>query len=128
MKKMNAISDFETSKLIVELRTEKGMNQAELRRAINIPQTTLVNYERGERKVSIEWLAIFADFFNVSIEYLLGLTKIKNGCRFCDDVFVDDNETIKCGELCRKARKLTPNQKNLINNLINEFFENADNT
>lgn len=57
-----------------ELRKEKGMTQKELGTIANVSDRSIGFYESGERDPDTETIKIFADFFNVSIDYLLGRT------------------------------------------------------
>ena len=41
---------------------------------LNISQNTISRYETGERQADYKTLILFADYFNVSIDYLLGRT------------------------------------------------------
>lgn len=53
------------------LREEKQMLQGELAEILEVSQKTISNYETGERDMSTETLTKLAEFFNVSIDYLL---------------------------------------------------------
>lgn len=55
-----------------ELRLESGLKRSELAQALGIHQNTLANYENETRQAPYEFLIIFADYFDVSIDYLLG--------------------------------------------------------
>lgn len=59
-----------------KLRINKHMTQDELGEIFNPPlaQSTIGTYERGIRQPSLENLIIISNYFNVSIDYLLGLT------------------------------------------------------
>lgn len=57
---------------IKELRESKGINMKEAARLLGIPYTTYVNYEKGLREPTSEMLIQIADFYNVSIDYLVG--------------------------------------------------------
>ena len=57
-----------------ELRTQKGISQLKLALAINTNQNTISRYETGEREPGINELIKIADYFNVSIDYLLERT------------------------------------------------------
>lgn len=57
---------------IKELRESKGINMKETARLLGIPYTTYVNYEKGLREPTSEMLIQIADFYNVSIDYLVG--------------------------------------------------------
>ena len=56
-----------------ELRKDKGLTQADLAKVINTNQSQYGKYENGKTSLSIENSKILADFFGVSIPYLLGL-------------------------------------------------------
>ncbi|MCW4359520.1 helix-turn-helix domain-containing protein [Bacillus altitudinis] len=59
-------------KRIRELRKEKGMTLRELSEELNIPFTTLGNYEREDRQPRFDTLKAIADYFQVTIDYLTG--------------------------------------------------------
>ena len=61
-----------------QIREEKGLSQNELAKKINMTQQRISSYEKGIREPDIETLKILADFFNVSIDYLLGKTDKRN--------------------------------------------------
>ena len=54
------------------LREDSGLSQSELAKLIQISKSSINMYERGEREPKFETLEIIADYFNVSIGYLLG--------------------------------------------------------
>ena len=57
-----------------KLRIEKQLLQSDIAKLINKSERTVGFYETGERDMNTETLSILADFFNVSIDYLLGRT------------------------------------------------------
>lgn len=61
-----------------ELRIEKGLLQSDIAKIIDKSERTVGFYETGERDMNTETLAILADFFNCSIDYLLGKSDIRN--------------------------------------------------
>ncbi len=66
------------SKRLIYLRDKKGITQQELADNLNITRQSLSLYEKAERTINIELLAKIADFFNVSTDYLLGLSLFLN--------------------------------------------------
>lgn len=56
---------------IKELRLEKGINMAQVAKELDIPYTTYVNYEKGDREPNSEMLVLLANYFNVSVDYLI---------------------------------------------------------
>lgn len=55
-----------------ELRQEKKLSQKELAKDIGVHYRTLQNWENGESQIKSEKIQQFADFFGVSVGYLLG--------------------------------------------------------
>ena len=55
-----------------ELREYYGMTQAEVAECLNFSSAAISNYECGEREPGIEELVLLADFFQVSLDYLVG--------------------------------------------------------
>ena len=56
-----------------ELRIEKGMGQVELAQAINVSKGIISLWENGLREPKLSNLITLANFFEVSIDYLVGL-------------------------------------------------------
>ena len=55
-----------------ELREAKGLYQKDVAAAIGVDRTTYVKYERGTSEPSYNILSKLAEYFNVSVDYLLG--------------------------------------------------------
>lgn len=60
---------------IRDLREDKDLSQAELADLLNVSQTTYSRYETGKLDIPSQSLIKLAKFYNVSVDYLLGLTK-----------------------------------------------------
>ncbi len=58
-------------------RENNGFTQREAAQEMNIPNSTLANWETGRTEPSIEMIAMLADFYGVSTDWLLS-TKGKN--------------------------------------------------
>lgn len=58
-----------------ELRKKKGISQLRLATELNTTQNTISRYETGEREPGIDELIKIADFFNVSVDFLIGRTE-----------------------------------------------------
>ena len=61
-----------------EIRKSKGISQLKLAMDLNTNQNTISRYETGEREPGITELIKIADYFNVSIDYLLERTDNPN--------------------------------------------------
>ena len=56
-----------------DLRIEKGVSQSELSRQTGISQTSITYWENALRTPNLEYAAILAEYFGVSLGYLAGL-------------------------------------------------------
>ncbi|HEM3666834.1 TPA: helix-turn-helix domain-containing protein [Streptococcus suis] len=61
-----------------QLRKEAGLTQKSIADHFNIKQPTYSQWEQGKRGPSDDTLQRFASFFNVSTDYLLGNSEIRN--------------------------------------------------
>lgn len=61
---------------IRDLREDKDMSQKELAKTIGMSQTGYSKYETGENDIPTNILIKLAEFYNTSVDYLLGLTDI----------------------------------------------------
>lgn len=57
-----------------ELRQKRRISQVKLAMDLNMNQNSISRYETGEREADYETLIAFADYFGVSVDYLLGRT------------------------------------------------------
>lgn len=57
-----------------QLRKEKGISQLKLAMDLNMNQNSISRYESGTREADYKTLIAFADYFNVSIDYILERT------------------------------------------------------
>lgn len=58
---------------LAELRKDKGLNQKELAKELSLAWQTISSYERETSSPDDEMKVKIAKFFNVSLDYLLGL-------------------------------------------------------
>lgn len=61
-----------------ELREDKGLLNKDLAKAINVEPATITNWEKGNRSPKEDVLIKIADYFNCSLDYLLGRTDNKS--------------------------------------------------
>ena len=59
---------------IKQARIEAGYTQKEVAEITEIPQSSIAKYETGKLEPDIEKLGKLAQFYNVSINWLLGVT------------------------------------------------------
>lgn len=118
---------------ILELLEEKGVSQKQLATAIGVSTGNVSDWKVGRAKPSIEVLGRIADFFGVSVDYLIGRTDVKN----VDDlimiynvgidrwmqerIFSTDEKTI----LKENLRELLLRYKALINTLVRYMYSDG---
>lgn len=61
------------AKRLKELREELKLTQKEVAQKLNLHSVTYLHYEKGQREPPLAILAEMAIFFDVSVDYLLGL-------------------------------------------------------
>ena len=73
------ISNCDLYNYIMRLKELREMNrktQIEIANFLDIKQNTYSQYENEQRQISIPLLIKLAQFYNVSVDYILGLTDI----------------------------------------------------
>jgi len=75
-----------------ELRNEKGITQEELSNYLNVSRSTIAGYETGKRKPEYETLQKLANYFNVSLDYLLGSSNERSSADKIKNAISDDKE------------------------------------
>ncbi len=58
-----------------DLREDNDVKQKQLAEYLNIKQNTYSQYENGKREIPLEMLWKLADFYNTSIDYIIGRTE-----------------------------------------------------
>lgn len=67
--------------IYARLRDEKGLNDYRVSKAVGISAASLSEWKRGKSKPKTDKLQKLADFFGVSIEYLMGAQAERIGSR-----------------------------------------------
>lgn len=78
-----------------ELRTQRKMNMRQTALALGIPYTTYISYEKGDREPNSEMLINLADFFNCSVDYLIGRSDCRVDEKVLDKVNCIDNNLLE---------------------------------
>lgn len=64
---------------LVELRTEKGLSQKDAAADLGVSQALLSHYEKGIREYNLAFLCKAAEYYNVTTDYILGITDSRSG-------------------------------------------------
>ena len=66
--------EIKLGKRLKELREERGLTQKELANLLEMNPVTYLHYEKSQREPPLALLAEFSRFFDVTTDYLLGLS------------------------------------------------------
>ena len=59
------------------LREDNDYNQTAVANAIHVAQTTYSDYEKGKVRIPLECMVALAEFYNVDMNYITGVSDIK---------------------------------------------------
>lgn len=138
-KKVDNVKKF--GERLFKLREERKENQLQLAQAIGITRQSLSRYETNERTPNIDLIYSIAKYFNVSADYLLGLSDSKRIAEQIesDDEFVSSaiekiawhygkthqSEILleECAELIQAVQKCKRNNADISENLKEEIAD-----
>lgn len=105
-----------------ELRNEKRLTLRELAEKINMSFSNIATLERGDSQLREDTAKLFADFFNVSTDYLLGLSDERN-----TEISKSPKDQLKGVQLAfyNQAEEITDEQAQEVLSFI-EFIKNRD--
>lgn len=104
------------SRRLRELRKQKKLKQEDIAKELNMTQQSISQYETGETAPKIEILIQFADFFNVSIDYLIDYKKDPNNSGLSSDAI----------KLLEIYDTLPPDRKNISIELLRVLKDTSD--
>ena len=107
-----------------ELREEKGLLQREVADILGVSRPAYNHWENGKIEIDFTNLKKLADFYNVTIDYIIGcepteqnMSVVNNALKFAQDVGLTDE----------KIKNLTPQQLKKIKTLIDIVIDKDDN-
>lgn len=114
-------------KRLKKLRKDNNLTQKELAKVLNIKNNTLSQYENGINEPNDEIKIKIADYFDVTIDYLLGRTNNKHESKLTDeeaDQLADEiiEIYIKKGKI-KRGELLTPEKREKILKEIEVFID-----
>ena len=97
------------ARILQDLREDRDISRKDLAMVLNISVSTLGMYEQGRREPNIDMLIKLADYFDVSIDFLVGRS-FKN----------ENNESlVEALHLKNEIDKLPQGYKNIIDFMLN---------
>lgn len=109
-----------------ELRKESDLKQSEVAEALDIGRTTYSNYEQGLRSPRKDKLIKIANYFGVSVDYLLGLTDEKQTANKIAEEIADNPELMefyKSFKENNELKRLFNHSKGLSSKSIKQIVE-----
>jgi transcriptional regulator with XRE-family HTH domain len=92
------------SERLKELREKKGLSQEALADKLNIPRSSVTNYENDDKRMPRQQrLNEIADFFGVSVDYLIGRSNTAELSNI-EKNFLSDMEELTIEELFKKYK------------------------
>lgn len=79
---------------LISLRKEKKISQQKLAEQIGTNQQNIHGYEHGLYEPDIQTLKLLANFFNTSVDYLVGNTAIRNKIEHVEKFELNENEAV----------------------------------
>lgn len=100
------------------LRERAGISQKALAEEIGVSQQSINKYENHNIEPDIETLIALADFFDTTVDYLIGRSEESSAGKAGSAVELSSQEyTLIC-----KYRKLCPQKRECIQNVIDNFL------
>lgn len=111
------------SRTLALLRQEKKISQRLAASELGISQALLSHYEKGVREPGLEFVVKSAKYYNVSTDYLLGLTMSRDGSGVLSanelhDISVDKDNSMRGNLLATLNKKLIVNSVGLIYDIL----------
>ncbi len=105
---------------IKKLRCDNGLSIADLAKALNTTESSIISYEKDLKKLDLDVLSSLADHFKVTTDFLLG--------RSVDAVKDDINNEINLlfDDISNNVRHLTQLDREVIHKLANVYLNNKE--
>lgn len=100
-----------TGDKILKLMNEEKVSRSELSKALNINYQTLCKYIQNKRTIPKDVLINIANYFNVTLDYLLNRNEI---------YMLNDTE------LANEINKLNENDKKLVKNIVKSLISKSN--
>ena len=101
-----------------ELRKNADLKQNELAIKLQYAESTISNFETGQRRANEDVIKRIADFFDVSTDYLLGKTDVKQSV---DSLYGDYINGKKLGEVIEKLLALDDSRRKVLLTLLDDM-------
>jgi len=110
-----------TAKRLLELRKSVNMTQIKMAATLGISQSALNRYEHDQALIPDTVFLAYADYFDVSLDYIFGRTDMPEGKLFsgCPKIGEDNEELRQFIEMCFDPKsKMSGKLKNTLYNMM----------
>lgn len=104
---------------IRDLREDKDLTQEQLCKLLYMHKTTYTNYEQGKHTVPLDFAVTLAEFYNVSLDYIAGLTNNINGASH-SQLFNEEQQLIS------KFSQLSERNKGKLEQFLENLLEQQE--
>lgn len=108
-------------KNLKNLRLKKDLSQQQLANLMHTTQQSIYKYEKGIASPNLEMLTNMAEFFETSVDYLIGNTDIPHKIESVTEHSLNIDEEL----LVSKYRRLNPRTRQIIHSIIDEYLNNS---
>lgn len=116
-----------------QLRMEHQLTQSELAKTLNTSASSIGMYEQNRRSPDIELIKKISEYFNVSTDFLLGKSSIKESA----DNFIDEHNKTNDNQIKKdkkidtiaahlEGKDISPKKMKLMLNYIDALFDEFD--
>ena len=102
---------MQVGEILKELREDKGLTQRELAPLLGVSAATVSAYEVGIRDPGLDMLIKYSRIFDVSTDYILGLTGVPQSYALLSGEYADG---VSGGELVKSLYRLEPEHRSAI--------------
>lgn len=107
-----------------ELRTDNDVKQKDLAKLLNVSVSAVSHYEKGLNTPDLNNLILLADYFHVSLDYLVGRSSHKNSTLLNAELSLPDG-SISCGQILDRLLALSAEEQNDIIRHLNVLYNNV---
>lgn len=97
-----------TAEILTELRKDAGLTQQKMAKILHISASSISAYEIGVRMPTVEVLLSYAEYFDVSADYILGLVQHSDSLSTIKEEFALGKSN---GDVLEQMTHLLPEQK-----------------
>jgi transcriptional regulator with XRE-family HTH domain len=104
------------------LRIEKGLSQQSLADKLGVSQQSIYKYENKITEPNIDMIKVIADFFDVSVDYLIGYSSCAHKVEAVQETELNADEL----HLIQNYRTLPTSTRQLLLQLTNDYVDNIN--